>query len=154
MKKARAVADVTKGTIIATVEIAAPPERVFRALTDPEELPRWWGQDGLYHTKKHEADLREGGKYRSSGAGADGAEFSVEGEYLEVTPPSRVKQTWRPSWDPSTGNTTVTFQLEPIEGGTRVTVRHEGFTEANAESCKGHANGWERVLNWLSGYAA
>jgi uncharacterized protein YndB with AHSA1/START domain len=35
-----AVADVQAGTVHATVEIAAPPESVFRALTDPGELPR------------------------------------------------------------------------------------------------------------------
>lgn len=152
MKKARALADVSKGTIVATVEIAAPPERVFRALTDPDELPKWWGEDGVYHTKRHEADLREGGKFKSSGVNAGGAEFSVEGEYLEVTPPKQLKYTWNPSWSPSTRNTVVTYQIEEIDGGTRVTVRHEGFTDET--SCKGHADGWERVLNWMSAYAA
>ena len=37
-----AVADVQAGTVRATVEIAASPETVFRALTDPGELARWF----------------------------------------------------------------------------------------------------------------
>ncbi len=38
-----AVADVQAGLVRATVDIAAPPEAVFRALTEPGELARWWG---------------------------------------------------------------------------------------------------------------
>ena len=35
------------------------------------------------------------------------------------------------------------------DGGTRVTVRHEGFGDAHA-ACAEHALGWEKVLGWLS----
>jgi uncharacterized protein YndB with AHSA1/START domain len=41
---ARAIADLDRSTSLAQVEIAAPPERVFTALTDPAEVVRWWGQ--------------------------------------------------------------------------------------------------------------
>jgi hypothetical protein len=44
--------------------------------------------------------------------------------------------------------TKVTYLLEAIEGGTRVTVRHEGFGDA-AEACLSHTAGWERVFTWL-----
>lgn len=37
---ARAVADLSQGLILANVEIASAPDRVFRALTDPNEIPR------------------------------------------------------------------------------------------------------------------
>lgn len=40
---ARALADLEAGRLFATVDIAAPAERVFRALTDPAELLQWWG---------------------------------------------------------------------------------------------------------------
>jgi uncharacterized protein YndB with AHSA1/START domain len=42
-RSARALADVNGGIILAEVEIAAPPERVFRALTQSDEIVRWWG---------------------------------------------------------------------------------------------------------------
>jgi uncharacterized protein YndB with AHSA1/START domain len=148
----RAIADVTSGTLLATVEIAATPERVFRALTTPDELVRWWGSDELYRTKEWTCDLRVGGAWRAQGEGADGRPFTVSGEYLDVDPPRKLVQTWKPDWDGG-HVTTITYVLEPVDGGTRVTVRHEGFA-GRAESCRAHGAGWQRVLGWLLGHLA
>ena len=49
-RAARAVADVTAGTILAQVDISAPVERVFAALTRGDEIIKWWGSDDLYRT--------------------------------------------------------------------------------------------------------
>ncbi len=149
---ARAVADLEKGTILATVEIKAPIERVFRAVTS-DEITRWWGSPELYQSTSYKADLRVGGRWRTEGRGADGSAFHVEGEFLEIDPPRKVVHTWNPVWDPNTHGTRVTWLLEPIEGGTRLLVRHEGFGPAARESCRGHEDGWTRVLGWLQGYA-
>ena len=46
----RAVADGAGGTIIATAEVGAPLEHVFRALTEPEQLERWWKHPDYYST--------------------------------------------------------------------------------------------------------
>ncbi|HSN25905.1 MAG TPA: SRPBCC domain-containing protein, partial [Kofleriaceae bacterium] len=124
--KATSVADVTEGIVLARVEIAVPPERVFKALTT-EELTAWWGADDMYRTTKFTIDLRPGGAWRTEGRGADGSDFHVEGEVLEVDPPRRLVQTWKPSWEPGAA-TTIVYTLDAIEGGTRVTVRHSGFT--------------------------
>lgn len=148
---ARAIADLTGGTVLASVDIAAAPERIFRALAS-EEITRWWGAEGHYRTTGWSGDVRPGGHFRSVGRGSDGSDFSVEGEFLEVSPPTRLVHTWRPDWDGGSV-TTVTFTLALLPGGlTRVTVRHEGF--ANPASCQGHSDGWERVFGWLAGYAA
>ena len=148
----RAVADVNAGTVIATVEIAAPPDRVFQALTTGEELVRWWGSDDLYRTTRWDVDLRPGGTWRAEGRGRDGKPFSVGGRILEVDRPRSLVQTWKADWD--AGNeTTITFRFDAIEGGTRVTLRHEGFA-GRPESCEGHSNGWQRVLRWLVAYAS
>jgi uncharacterized protein YndB with AHSA1/START domain len=147
---ARAVADVSAGLILATVTIAVPPERVFHALTDPQELPRWWGADDLYRTTSHSADLRRGGAWRSEGEGADGKPFAVSGEYLEIDPPRRLVMTWKPDWDAGSV-TTVTYLLEATEDGTRLTLRHEGFG-ARADSCRSHSQGWPRVFGWLKAH--
>jgi uncharacterized protein YndB with AHSA1/START domain len=148
--KAHAIADVTEGIVLARVEIAVPPERVFRAIST-EELAKWWGSAELYRTTKHTVDLRPGGEYRSDGIGADGTPFHVSGQILEVDPPKRLVQTWQPSWE-SGPSSTVTWTLEPIPTGTRLTVRHSGFTDP--ASCESHAQGWERVLGWLTGHTA
>lgn len=144
---ARSIADVTRGIILAEIEILAPPERVFRALTDGAEVTRWWGDPAEYTTTSWVGDLKAGGKWRAEGVGKDGTPFHVEGEYVEVDPPRKIVQTWKPGWDPGPA-TMITYSLEPTKGGTRVLVRHEGF-EGRAESCAGHAEGWERVLSWL-----
>ncbi|MGE3763270.1 MAG: SRPBCC domain-containing protein [Kofleriaceae bacterium] len=149
-RAASAVADTTDGIVLARVEIAAPPERVWAAITT-DELTKWWGSPAMYTTTKHTTDLRAGGAWRSEGRGADGSDFHVGGEVLEVDPPRRLVQTWKPSWEQGPA-TKVTWTLEAIDGGTRVTVRHTGFTDPRA--CGDHANGWERVLGWLGGHLA
>jgi uncharacterized protein YndB with AHSA1/START domain len=150
--EARAVADLGEGRILATVEIGAPAERVFRALTTADDITKWWGSPETYRTTEWVADVRPGGRWRAGGVGADGKAFHVEGEFREVSPPHKLVQTWRADWDGG-NETTITYRLEPIEGGTRLTLRHEGFS-ARVDSCRGHARGWERVLGWLKNYAA
>jgi uncharacterized protein YndB with AHSA1/START domain len=49
--RARAVADLAEGRILASVEIAAPPERVFHAVTT-KEIVDWWVRPGVFDTKK------------------------------------------------------------------------------------------------------
>ncbi|HEX2733262.1 MAG TPA: SRPBCC domain-containing protein [Polyangiaceae bacterium] len=145
--QARAIADVEKGIVLATVDIAVPPERVFKALTT-DELTQWWGSAELYRTTKHDIDLRVGGKWRSEGVGNDGTPFHVGGEVLEVEAPSKLVYTWKPSWD-NAEPSIVAYRFEAIAEGTRLTVRHSGFQNPN--TCADHANGWERVLSWLTG---
>jgi uncharacterized protein YndB with AHSA1/START domain len=150
-RAARAIADLTSGSILATVDIAAAPERVFRALAS-EDIVRWWGSDDAYRTTAWTGEVRVGGAWTASGVATDGSEFSVGGEYLEVDPPRKLVHTWKPSWD-DVAAMTVTYTLAAIDGGTRVTLRHDGFGD-NAASCDGHAQGWERVLGWLDGFAS
>ena len=159
-----ATATVTpdQNAVIAEIFIAAPPARVFQAISDPNQLPRWWGQDGLYHVTKSSMDIRQGGKWRSDGVGADGKEFYVEGEYLEVDPPRRLVHTWVGSYDPS--KTVVRWELEPQSvtalhpsgprkagTGTRLRVTQEGFA-GNLPSAQSHGEGWKRVLGWLEAF--
>lgn len=146
--KARAIADVETGTLLAVVEIAAPPERIFRALTS-REIVEWWGAEGLYRTTEWKGDVRVGGRWRTDGVGADGAPFSVEGEYLEIDPPRTLVHTWQPTWAPGPP-TTVRYSLEATADGTRLTLRHHGFT--SPDLCRGHSNGWMRVLDWLGAF--
>jgi uncharacterized protein YndB with AHSA1/START domain len=142
-----AIADVDRGTVKADVEIAAPPEAVFRALTDPTELAAWWGSDDAYRTHAWRVDLRVGGRWSCEAVNAkDGHLSQVRGEYLEVDPPRRLVLTWEPSWE-RFARTTIRYDLSPTTAGTRLVVTHSGFT--TAASAEGHAEGWNRVLGWL-----
>jgi uncharacterized protein YndB with AHSA1/START domain len=145
-RPARSLADVGARMVMASVDVAAPPERVFEALAS-EEIAKWWGDPAVYVTTAARADVRPGGRWRCDGVGADGVAFYVEGEYLVVERPHRLVCTWEPAWAPEE-RTKIHYTLEAIEGGTRVTLRHEGFT--SAEQCQQHGDGWEMVLGWLS----
>lgn len=145
---ARAVADVQEGVVLARVDIAVPPERVFAALTT-SELTKWWGSAEQYRTTSFTIDLRPGGAWRSDGVGADGTPFHVGGEVLEVEAPRKLVQTWKPSWSQHPASK-VSYTIEAIATGSRVTVRHTGF--ASMEDCESHTAGWERVLGWLGGH--
>jgi len=151
-----------RDTVLAEIFIAAPPERVFRAITDPQQMSNWWGQNGLYRITERVADVRPGGKWWCTGLGADGTKFGVEGEYLEIDPPRRLVHTWIATYM-GTLKTTVYWDLHPqdVHGlhpsgpkkagtGTLVKLRHEGFTDA--QSAQSHGDGWKRVFGWLEGY--
>ena len=97
--------------IVGEIFIAAPPARVFQAITDPNQMPLWWGQKDLYRITEWKADLRVGGKWSSDGVGADGKPFRVEGEYLEIDPPRLLVHTWMYSW--GSQKTVVRWELEP-----------------------------------------
>jgi uncharacterized protein YndB with AHSA1/START domain len=150
-QSARSIADIDAGIILATVTIAAPIERVFRALSS-EEILQWWGADQVYRTTGWTGDVRIGGVWRAEGESADGKSFAVSGEYLEVEPPRKLVQTWKSDWDG--GHATIlTYRLEEAPEGTRVAVRHEGFA-GRADSCRDHGEGWRRVLGWLTAYVS
>ncbi len=96
----------------------APPELVFRAITEPDYLRRWWGPRHLEITVC-EADLRVGGAWRVVHRAPDGAEFVFHGEFLELDPPRKRVGTW--VWEGAPDAVaTETLLCEPVEGGTMV----------------------------------
>lgn len=122
--RARAVSDVVDGSVVASVEIAKTPERVFQALTTPEII-EWWVNPGVFDTREWNGDVRIGGRWSASGV-ARGAPYTLVGEFLEIDPPKKLVQTWQIEGAPGTPST-VTYLLEMIPGGTRLTVRHAGL---------------------------
>ena len=149
--------------ILAQIFIAAPPERVFQAITSLDEMPRWWGQSNTYRITECKADLRPGGKWSSIGVRPDGTTFRVEGEYLQVDPPHLVVYTWIASWSGAL-QTTVRFELtaQPVHGlrahgpqkmgtGTLVKIHHSGFA-GHAQAAADHRQGWIRVLGWMQAF--
>jgi uncharacterized protein YndB with AHSA1/START domain len=148
-----ALADFKAGVIHASIEIAAPPEAVWEAMIDPAQLASWWGSDDTYRTMTWQVDLRPGGKWSSDSARVDGTQQGhVHGEYLEVDPPRLLVFTWLASWD-GFAETVIRMELSPTASGTQVKIRHSGFAD-RAASGAGHAEGWKRVLGWLSAHGA
>lgn len=148
---ARAITDGE--TILATVDIPAPPERIFHALTTAE-CEEWWGAPETYRVTDWRADLRVGGQWSLVVRLPDGGAFPASGRFLEIESPRRIVQTRRYDWDyPELGqhDTTVTYLLEPLSSGTRVTVRQDGF--AGLRGPAHHlVEGWEEFLGYLANY--
>ena len=109
----------------------ATREQVWKALTDPEIVPKWWGKHGTTTTVV-EMDVRPGGRWRYISSAPDRDDVVFYGEYLEVTPPEGYKWTFMFDVDgvgPMGGPETHT--LEEVDGKTRVrSVGHMGSVEA------------------------
>lgn len=150
-------------TVVVETFIAAPPARVWEAISDPKQTAQWWGQKGLYRLTNSYSDVRVGGKWFSEGMSDNGEPFRVEGEYLEIEPPKLLVHTWNPSYSNLRG-TIVRWELEPhnvqalhpqgphtVGTVTLVRIRHSGFA-GNLDQCKGHGDGWMRVLGWMQAF--
>ena len=74
--------------------LGAPRSVVFRALSEPQELVKWWGPDGFI-IPSVESDLRPGGSYRIAMQPPEGDLFYLTGKFLEVDPPQRLSYTFR-----------------------------------------------------------
>jgi uncharacterized protein YndB with AHSA1/START domain len=125
----------------------APRERVFRMLSAPAELTRWWGPHG-FTTPEVDVDLRVGGAYRFAMQPPDGALFHLSGEFLEIDPPGRLAYTFR--WeepDPDDRETVVRLSLVAVGDATQVSLSQGGFaTEARLAL---HTGGWTESFERL-----
>lgn len=147
LEPARAVADRAAGRILASVEVRARPERVFRALAS-DDVIEWWVRPGVFDTREWEAELRVGGHFRAAGQGRAGR-YVIGGEFLDVSPPERLVHSWQ-RFEAAGGPSTVTYLLEATPHGTRLTLRHEGISVP--EVCTNTALGWETSLQRLAEY--
>jgi uncharacterized protein YndB with AHSA1/START domain len=143
--RVRAVSDLVDGQIVASVELATTPERVFQALAS-REVVDWWVNPGVFDTREWTGDVRIGGRWRASGI-ARGTPYALEGEFLEVDPPRRLVQTWHFAGAPGVPST-VTYLLEPIAGGTRLTVHHAGLAAPDQQTNVGA--GWRSSFDRLA----
>jgi uncharacterized protein YndB with AHSA1/START domain len=134
----------------------APREKVWRAFTDPELIPRWWGPNES-STEVVEMDVRPGGKWRYISRAAHRDDVTFFGEFLEVSPPERIRWTFMFDVDglgPQGGPETFTF--EDLGGRTRVVSRgHFGSNEAiegglATGMVKGALETWDRLAAVLA----
>ena len=144
-------------TQIYRVYIDATPERIWEAITTPEWSARY-GYGGNV-----EYDLRPGGAFRVHASeefrGAGAPEVIVDGEVVESDPPRRLVQTWRMLMDETMaaeGCTRLTYEIEPTDYGTKLTVVHElesaptlAQMVAGASEDTGAGGGWAYVLSDL-----
>ena len=80
--------------LLMTREFNAPRALVFEAWTKPEHVSRWFGPR-TFTLPVCEIDLRAGGRYHYVMRGADGADYPMGGDFIEIDPPGRLVYTDR-----------------------------------------------------------
>ena len=126
--------------------LKANPERVWRALTQAEELKRWFYPTPGFTVLHAEADLRVGGRFNIVVRSPDGETHDVSGVYREIVPHRKVVHTWAWKNTPER-ESLVTFELRADAGGTQLTLRHEQFFDDEARDK--HRHGWTGCLDTL-----
>ncbi len=112
--------------ILITREFDAPKHLVYKAITTPELVKRWWHANRGEVTLA-EIDLRVGGRWRSVSVTPDGFEVAFRGEYREIVPNERIVSTEFYEGVPDgvteeQGSTVNTLTLTEVDGRTTLTV--------------------------------
>ena len=132
-----------------SIEIKAPPERVWRALTTAAELSAWF-------QVQIEGEIAPGREVwmTSTHPHCAGQRFRVR--IVEMAAPERFVWQWHPgAVDPAVDyarepRTTVTFTLDPTAAGTRLSLAETGFDAVSlarrAGVYKDNSQGWAEML--------
>jgi uncharacterized protein YndB with AHSA1/START domain len=149
MTKLKVVAEPGKHDIVMLRELNAPRELVFKAMTDPTLVPRWWGPKN-YTTLVDKMDVRTGGIWRYIQHNGIGDEFIFSGVYHEITSPERLVYTFE--YEGTPGHVSLeTVTLAERDGKTLVTdslvfqsvADRDAMLQAGMES--GATDSWDRI---------
>ena len=136
------------------IELKAPRERVWQAITTVAEFGQWFG------VKVLEGRFQPGARVKvvSTHKGYEGIEFSITVEKMEA--PRLFSWRWVPGAKQPANEppTLVEFALEETKGGTSVTITETGFDrlslEYRAAAYKDNSSGWEYQAKSLANYLA
>ena len=122
------------------VEIATTPERLWQALTDPQQTRKYW------HRALSTSDWKVGSRWTSE---SEDGEVYLDGEILEIDPPRRLVHTFHIVHRPEAAAeapSRVEWEIVPIGDRCRLTMTHTGRGPATMEYTAG---GWETILGGL-----
>ena len=144
------VVDSDEFTVRRTINISAPVERVWAAITEAGSIARWFGQAAVLD----EVAVGATGVFSFEGYG----DFPVRIE--ELDPPRMIAYRWGAgdanSIDPldPASSTVFRFTLDTVDGGMRLTVLEWGFGTLNnpAAAMEGNRGGWDSELDELVAY--
>ena len=145
--------------ITMTRSVIAPRALVWKAMSEPQPLVRWWGPHG--HTNKAlEFDFRVGGRWRIETTTADGQVINFFGEFREIEAPRRLTQTFAFDGLPEGLYSVDTVELEEVDGRTVYrasslmpdVASRDGMLESGMET--GVVEGFERLDAMLEEFKA
>jgi uncharacterized protein YndB with AHSA1/START domain len=128
--------------------LRAKPERVYRAFLDAEAKVKWLPPNG-FTGKVHHLEARVGGTYKMSFTNfTTGSSHSFGGQYVELTPHSRIRYTDKFDDPNLPGAMHVTVELKQVSVGTEINITQEGIPDViPAEACY---LGWQESLTLLA----
>jgi uncharacterized protein YndB with AHSA1/START domain len=109
--------------VLVTRRFAAPPEAVYRAHTEPELVQKWLLGPPGWTMPVCISEAKPGGKIRYEWADGKGGGFHLTGEYLELTPFSRIVHVERMHLPDPTPDNHVETNFTPDGSGTLMTMR-------------------------------
>jgi uncharacterized protein YndB with AHSA1/START domain len=154
MAKQTLTAEPGSHEIVMTREFDAPREMIFRAMTEPELVARWWGPRSLT-TEVDQLDARMGGIWRFVHRDEEGNEYAFRGVYHQVDAPARLVYTFE--WEGMPGHILLeTITLEERDGKTLVTdasvfqsvADRDGMLQSGMEG--GATESWDRLEDLLA----
>jgi uncharacterized protein YndB with AHSA1/START domain len=141
--------------IVMTRTFDAPRDVVYKALTDPQLIPNWWGPRELT-TDVDCMDVQPGGRWRFVQHDAAGNEYAFRGVYHDAVAPERAVSTFE--WEGLPGHVALdTLTLEEIDGKTKYTTvtvfqsvaDRDGMVQSDME--RGARDSTERLTEVIAG---
>jgi uncharacterized protein YndB with AHSA1/START domain len=131
-------------SVVVEREIGHPPEKLWRALTQPHLIAEWLMKNDFAPTVGHKFNL----------TGEWGGVLDCE--VLEVDPPRTLAYTWDfANDDPAFAlKSVVTFTLTPTAGGTHLRMEQAGFRPTQKQAFGGAMLGWRKFFDNLEGVLA
>ncbi len=110
-----------KQEIIVTRLLNAPRERIFKAMTDPLLIPKWWGPR-KYETVVDKMEVRPGGLWRFINRDGSGKDHAFHGVYHSIEAPERIVDTFEYEGEP--GHVLLEFHTLEARGAQTLLTTH------------------------------
>ena len=135
--------DQFKPAIVYTIYIAAPPEKVWQALTTAEFSRQYFSGFAI------EADLKIGGTFI---ARAPDGSVHISGKVIECVPARKLTITFNVNWPAlieKLGPTLVTYEIEPAGDVVKLTLIQSHDRPLSDDILSGGRQGWPAILSSL-----
>lgn len=128
-------------TVVVERELAHPPAKVWRALTQQHLLEEWLMQNDFEPVVGRAFTLRSQPYGDWNGV--------IDGKVLEIEPEKTLSYTWDSGEGPLRVTSVVTLTLTPAGAGTHLRMEQAGFRSEQVQNFQGAKYGWQNFLGKL-----
>jgi uncharacterized protein YndB with AHSA1/START domain len=125
-------------SVVMERELAHPPEKIWRALTQPHLIAEWLMQNDFKPALGHRFNLRTQAYGDWNGV--------IDCEVLAIEPNKTLSYTWNSGNGPLRVTSVVTWTLTPTQTGTHLRMEQSGFRSDQPQNYAGARYGWQNFL--------